>query len=598
MRWMMIFGLAACLGLSTTSSAQDLEYRWTSGQKFSYEIEIVVSTNDEKITYKGMTHYTVDNAGQTQNSLTFRGGLRESKQAKQQRRPRGFPMGAPFGPRGFVPPPSPFSRTAFAGKTQTTNRMTLSTRGEVLAMEGDSQLPYLIGNVSILPFEPLPKSSETKWSYDSGISITEEDEQEDAFGPFGPRGPLGPRGRFGPFGQVDPRTVQAAGEGATYRIERTDENLVVIEKDYYLNTPKTDENNVFKMRGKGTWTFDTADHVPHAYDMAITLSVESGNTTTAIPITIKYARISAEKLAAMEAEAKRKAEEAARIAAEKKAFAETPLTADEKKQTLKVLASATNTEVLETLNQLAAKSLANPDPEVAEAIRGLIKSPNAQVATAADKALRSWSAEYASQKKLQKAYQGPAPVKSTGLVVESTTPLFVGQIVQAQRPRYGSFWRPARVKDVLNDGTVMLAFLSWGKERDRDVVAVMRRNIELAPPELEQPAFEQPAASDGNPAVVSRPMSTNNAAISNNEAASNSIPKENSTSSTIRTWSDVSGRFKVQASFVEVIDGKVRLKRADGKLLAPLPLEKLSEADRQFVKQQQLGNPFQVDGPG
>ncbi len=361
--------------------------------------------------------------------------------------------------------------------------------------------------------------------------------------------------------------MQAGGEGGSYQIERIDGDLIVIAKSYYLNTPKTQGNDVFKMQGQGTWTFDRKDHVPHACDMKVTLTVVSGNTSTNIPISIKYNRLSAEKLAAMEADAQRKADEAARIAAEQKAMAETPLTSAEKSAVLATLAGDSASAQIESLNQLAEKSLADPDPEITAAIERLVKSSDSKVAAAADKAMRKWSTEYAKRKKLAKDYEGPSPVGSTGLVVESITPLYVGQLVQAQRPNYGSFWRPARVKELMPDGQVMLAFLTWGKENNRDTMAVARRNIQLAPPELEQPAAPESAASPAND------------------------PNQ------VRIWSDITGQFKIEATFVELVDGKVRLRRADGRILAPLPLEKLSQADQAFVKQleQASANPFQLE---
>jgi thiol-disulfide isomerase/thioredoxin len=52
-----------------------------------------------------------------------------------------------------------------------------------------------------------------------------------------------------------------------------------------------------------------------------------------------------------------------------------------------------------------------------------------------------------------------------------------------------------------------------------------------------------------------------------------------------RTWSDASGKFNVEAELVEVKDGKVVLKKADGSELT-VPLSKLSSADRDFLKSQ------------
>jgi hypothetical protein len=50
-----------------------------------------------------------------------------------------------------------------------------------------------------------------------------------------------------------------------------------------------------------------------------------------------------------------------------------------------------------------------------------------------------------------------------------------------------------------------------------------------------------------------------------------------------RKWTDTTGKFNVEAEFVEVQNGKVRLKKPDGKIVV-VPLEKLSAADQAFVK--------------
>jgi thiol-disulfide isomerase/thioredoxin len=50
----------------------------------------------------------------------------------------------------------------------------------------------------------------------------------------------------------------------------------------------------------------------------------------------------------------------------------------------------------------------------------------------------------------------------------------------------------------------------------------------------------------------------------------------------VRTWTDSSGKFSVEAEFVELQKGKVVLRQEDGKTLG-VPLKRLSAADRAFV---------------
>ena len=52
-----------------------------------------------------------------------------------------------------------------------------------------------------------------------------------------------------------------------------------------------------------------------------------------------------------------------------------------------------------------------------------------------------------------------------------------------------------------------------------------------------------------------------------------------------RTWTDSSGDFQIEAQLVEVNDGTVHLKKADGQIVT-VPLDRLSAADRQFIERQ------------
>jgi SLA1 homology domain 1, SHD1 len=51
-----------------------------------------------------------------------------------------------------------------------------------------------------------------------------------------------------------------------------------------------------------------------------------------------------------------------------------------------------------------------------------------------------------------------------------------------------------------------------------------------------------------------------------------------------RTWTDTTGKFKIQAEFIKLAAGKVTLKREDGSEIA-LPLEMLAAGDQQIARQ-------------
>lgn len=51
-----------------------------------------------------------------------------------------------------------------------------------------------------------------------------------------------------------------------------------------------------------------------------------------------------------------------------------------------------------------------------------------------------------------------------------------------------------------------------------------------------------------------------------------------------RTWTDTTGKFKVEAAFVKLENGKVELKRKDNGKTLSLPIEKLSKADAEHAR--------------
>jgi WD40 repeat protein len=57
----------------------------------------------------------------------------------------------------------------------------------------------------------------------------------------------------------------------------------------------------------------------------------------------------------------------------------------------------------------------------------------------------------------------------------------------------------------------------------------------------------------------------------------------------LHTWIDVTGKYKTEATFVRLADGKVELKKADGSI-AKVPLDKLSAADQELAKKLAAGD--------
>ncbi|EMI16234.1 cytoskeleton assembly control protein SLA1 [Rhodopirellula maiorica SM1] len=551
-RCILPFLVLFTLGVSPPPvTAQTLRYQPNPDSKFAYRFQISVDSESETTHYKGITKYEVESRNGDQIQLTYRGGLSESKTYKAAARGRR----GPFGPRAFPPSiPSPFSRPAFAGKTQTTNQITLSSRGEVIKLVRDSQLPYLLGNVSLIPFEPLPETDEKNWQIDSGIAVTQKDRQ-DRFG----RGGFGPGG-FDPFGRSnDDDTTRAAVEKTSFQQLRQQDDLIHFKKDYELKMPETDDGVAYEMSGTGTWTFDKSVNMPAGIDFSYKLVVKSKNSTVTVPITMKYERLSQQEIDAIEAEAKRKAEERAMAAAKAKAEAEAPLTDAQKADALESLTSGDAARQIQTLSELAKKSLQDPDPEIVAAMKPLVESDNDKLRKAAHSAMLRWDAEYKRIASLKSAYDRAGVVDDTKREVNLLTTLYIGQIVQVNE--HGPFWKPATIEEILTDGQVRVKLRGGGNRK----ITVARRKIQLAPKDLPQP--KKPDVAAAQPTSQSR------------------------------TWSDASGRFKVDAVLLRVEGASVVLKRADGREVT-VPIVSLSEADKDFLRELQqqraaVKNPFE-----
>ncbi|WP_442509902.1 SHD1 domain-containing protein [Novipirellula sp. SH528] len=541
-----IFGLA-----SPPVAAQVLRYQPKPDSQFAYRFEISADSGSETTHYKGITKYEVKSVDANLIQLTYRGGLSESKTYKADNRG----MRGPFGFGSFPPSmPSPFSRPAFAGKTQTTNQITMSTRGEVIKLVGDSQLPFLLGNVSLIPFEPLPETDEKKWQIDSGIAVTQKDRQ-DRFGPGG----FGPGG-FDPFGRKNNNddTVRAAIERTSFQLLRHQKDLVLFKKDYELKMPETEDGVAYEMSGSGTWTFDKSENMPAGIEFSYKLIVKSKNSTTTLPITMKYERLSQQEIDAIEADAKKRAEEKAMAAAQAKAEAEAPLTNAQRADALASLASNDAARQIQTLGELAKKNLKDPDHDIAAAMKPLIESDNDKIRKAAHSALLRWDADYKRIASLKSAYDRGGVVDNSKREVNLLTTLYVGQIVQVNE--HGPFWKPATIEEILTDGQVRVKFRGGGSR----MTTVSRSKIQLAPEDLPQP---------NKPATAAQP---------------NSTP---------RTWSDASGRFKVDAVLLRVEGASVVLKRADNREVT-VPIVNLSDADKDFLRELQqqrakVKNPFE-----
>jgi hypothetical protein len=247
-----------------------------------------------------------------------------------------------------------------------------------------SQLPYLIGNLSILFFESLPDDPESAWTHRTGVSISE------GGGRSGPPFFRPPPSFFG----NDPERTTAGSETYSYKTKEVSGDVVSIEKSYRLISPKTtDSEDYYEIDGTGTWKFNRAVGMPESLTFKQALTVFSGNTTTKIPVSINYRRLSDQEWQDVVAERQKQAQEAKERLAEAQRKSQQPLTSEQKQKYLDDLSSEKLATVMRSLSELLRKSPKEPDPQLAAAIRSLLTHSNRGVQMTAERALKKWDLE-------------------------------------------------------------------------------------------------------------------------------------------------------------------------------------------------------------
>ncbi|MBN1912185.1 MAG: hypothetical protein JW818_20865, partial [Pirellulales bacterium] len=470
----------------------------------------------------------------------------------------------------------------YRGLGRTINKFSITPRGEVRVAEGDSQLPYLIGNLSMLIFEPLPETDKNSWTV-SGASSVYEEEDNPRFGHpmFRNRGPV--------------KTTKA-DESTSFTLLETKGDLATYQKTYSLNVPGDDETTT--INSKGRWTFNQTLGLPESLDLEHRMNIKEENVTIEIPVKIKYHRLSSEEFADFERKQKeeqerRKLEHEQRMAELKK-----PLGDTERQDLATKLQGGSMHELMSPLIQLSHRGEVN-DAEIAKAIRPLLNHPEFMVRNMAAEALKNVSPEFRRIHSIYEDYSRPMPLDNMGPPVTDKTKLAPGMFVANQEH---SRWYPKRVTRVLADGRVEVQDAHGHRTE-----TFARSDLRQAPAELNQflSGTPAPAAAPSNSAAPSRrttPRSNSYATQMRNRTAQPAAPAPtappmNNADDEYRTWTDDTGSFAVVAQFVSSDQKNVQLRRKNNGKIFTVPLDRLSKVDRQWLQQHQQkpqgDNPFE-----
>lgn len=466
------------IGLTASLAAQEkqlLKYGLTKGDQVHYRVTIILDSPIEKHTMTGVISYTGLENNSEQLSLKFQGGLKESKQAKGTSRARG-PRG--FGRRPGGPPPGLFGRggISFNGLKETATQFIINPNGDLESLKTESQIPYLLGNLSLLPFEALADDSQASWQSGNGITVTQQNDSSFSRSPF----------------RETTKVIKTGGSELTkYQIESVKGPLVSIKKTYELNSPPAGQNdNGMKISGIGTFIFNKEIAMPESLSIKYDFEVQLKDSKITMPLAVAYERLSKEEIAEVLA---------------KEEFIKnnpgvntvgSPWTEEVQQNIIKELQSTDVHVVQRRLVRLSARLPFLEEKKIAEALRPLLDK-GGQTGKMAGMAWRRWKV-----------------------------------IVPELNAEY--------------------------------LASLEKKKMEAKP----QPAAENPF----DPPENSKP----------------SVPQS-------RTWSDLSGQFKIEGTFMKRTGDSITLKRKDGKVIS-LPVAKLSEADQKHIKEiapPKAVNPFE-----
>jgi len=553
-QWFLPACLVAVLSHSHAIGDDPLRYRPAKDQQFGYDVKIRAELPDKFDNFSGVITYKVL-AADDPSTIEFRGGLKRTSAAKpnstSSRR-----SGPGIDPFGMAPPPGPFTKNPFPGTSQTTNKVKLNSRGEILSLEGSSQLPYLVGNLSLLVFETLPVDPDANWTTERGTAITEASRDDrHRFAPGDPFDDL--------FGRRNdkPKKTTAAGEVTNYAIEDDEDDRVRVQKTYKLTAPARDGLRI-EVNGTGHWTFDRRVGMPVSLSFDHRLELHTESLSLTIPVSINYSLLSSDRLAEIlkkrRADEEYRKKEIAKWHADLKARKEAPLTDEEKRQVLAGLQSSNRNQILEQLRRLLHNRIPKEkDPDVVAALTPLLRHKDPSVRSTADMTVRKWAPHVHRLRELNENYRKGRRLSSSERPVSADTKLPVGLVLQHHSNPWG--WVGAEVLEEMPDGQVKIKEYLWKKTK-----VVPREKLQLAHDGIEQPKV----AADQL------------AALSNGSGADD---ESGSLRGKARTWTDNTGKFKIEAELLELSNGKVKLRRTDGKTIE-VPVSRLCEADRKLLE--------------
>jgi hypothetical protein len=560
---MLLFGMATCDSLLTTSSASAAEpVRFSSkvGETVTYKINIQIGIGKDAGKYPGTLTYHIKSATPELIQLNVTGDL----QGKHSRSHSFFRSSSDS------PLPSLESvscRGALLGITPS---------GKVEVVQRDEMMGLLLGTLGQLAIAPLPPADAVpvnQRAADNGADVAVTWDESDTTTIARVSSPFGMTPSFASQAGLNNKKLSIATEKWKYVAHPAVRNQMKIDHQYELSAPESDPP--LKMQGEGIAFFNLDDGFYEQLQINRVIFQAEDGVEVKVPVSISLVRETEQ-------------ERAAKIAAAKEATLKRtrPFTDAERKQWLQALAPGSSVaEAHRAMSELNSRNQ-RQDPELAQALlkRAEISDNNLKyfyysAAARYDESIKQMAEDRRDYSR------GIGTVKRTGGPVTTASRLVVGQILAKSRERFSGF-EAVEVKEIHERNEVSVQSVGGHGRVERVNVSLLR----YPPDTVQQPV-------DIRPVPRTRRAAPNPKVVVNEPEGMEEADSEFEMDA-IRTWTDKTGKFKIEASFLAIKDGKLRLKSADNKTIE-VPLAALSEKDadlaERFQKESEAAaNPFQV----
>lgn len=546
-----LFQAAVC-----SAQAPQLRYGVQADQKLSYKIGIEAQVGDGRVTHDGVITYIVKSATPDSFVITTSGGLNKQIHVNNP----GM-MGPPFGMMG--PPMGMMGGPRMTGPTEVTfNRL-----GRAIAASNLNDLPFVLGWREMLVFEPLPATPQPTWVEEHGVSIVETERASRPVPMFFPGG-----------GQST--TERAATERTEYAVVGSQPGAVKISKKYsLLSNPALTERT--DMTGTGEVVFDPAQGVIRSITMHYELTEFSNGASTKAPIKLTCELLTGEALAQHEKEEADRQAKHQQMVAELQARAEGKgpqgkFGEGEREKLLEELKSGDWMRARTAADRLSQIAADDHPEDFSKPLAKLLANDNGLVQWAAAGAIAVWVTPEAEEALIDACESHSGPVRDNAIRALAKIPseggaeAVAGQLANSPKEAGEALLAMGPVAEE--------AVIGCLRERNREArkaACELLRKIggEASLAALE--AYGEKANEDELDAI-----DTAVGAIRGRlrRAARSGAPS-------FRTWRDASGQFEIEAVMVESKDSSVTLKKKNGATVK-VPLEKLSDDDREYVKKQ------------